>query len=98
MDSAADPFSITYVKANRRKKEAGAIAHYPQCLQTGTRPKGEQQRKSKSAVATPKPVSWARNPNHFANATRNLLVLPSKQLRKVHIWLITEFNGKKVII
>ncbi len=37
-----------------------------------------------------------KNPAHFKNLTRNL-VLPNQELRKVHIRLITQFNGQKVI-
>lgn len=36
-------------------------------------------------------------PNERKNATRNLL-LPNGQVRKIHIYLITRFNGQEVII
>ena len=39
-----------------------------------------------------KPV---KDPHHFLNATRNI-VLKNGQIRKLHIRLIIEFNGKKV--
>lgn len=38
-----------------------------------------------------------RNPNHFENKTRHIKVLPQNDIKKIHIRLITEFNGKKVI-
>lgn len=36
-----------------------------------------------------------KDPDHWKNATRNLL-LPNGQMRKIHIRLIIGFNGKKV--
>jgi hypothetical protein len=44
------------------------------------------------------PEKATRAPNHFANMTRNLKSTLSGNFSKVHIWLILEFNGKKVII
>lgn len=44
---------------------------------------------------TPAEERERRNPNHFLNSTRNIL-LPNGELRKLHIRLIIEFNGKKV--
>lgn len=37
------------------------------------------------------------NPNHWKNSTRNIMPLTSKVVRKIHIRLIDEFNGKKII-
>lgn len=37
-----------------------------------------------------------KKPNHYINSTRNILC-PNGQIRKIHIRLITEFNGQKVI-
>ena len=39
--------------------------------------------------------SVKKNPNHWVNSTRNIL-LPNGQIRKVHIRLIIEFNHQKV--
>ena len=38
----------------------------------------------------------AKHPNHGANGTINVL-LPNMEIRKVHLRLITRFNGMKVI-
>ena len=37
-------------------------------------------------------------PNHSKNRTRNLLFLESGEIRKVKIYLITQFNGKPVLL
>jgi hypothetical protein len=36
------------------------------------------------------------NPNHTQNSTRNICIDGTDQIRKVHIRLITRFNGKQV--
>lgn len=38
-----------------------------------------------------------KNPNHYKNSTRNIMILSSGAIRKVHIRLILYFNEKKVI-
>lgn len=38
-----------------------------------------------------------KNPNHFKNATRNIYIPVSGQIRKCKIRLITEFNHTKVV-
>lgn len=35
-------------------------------------------------------------PNHYDNGTRNLMLLDSGEIRKIHIRLIEKFNGKAV--
>ena len=37
-----------------------------------------------------------RNPNHFKNSTRNILIPESGKIRKAKIRLMTEFNGEKI--
>ena len=37
-----------------------------------------------------------KNPSHFDHATRNIL-LPNGEIKKIHIRLIIEFNGKQVM-
>jgi hypothetical protein len=96
MDAATEPFQISFVTANKRKKEGGIIENYPACLSTGSKAPGE--RKPASVKPLNEVNSVLKNPNHFRNATRNLLLFPSKQIRKVHIWLILTYNGQKVII
>ncbi|MDA3819094.1 MAG: hypothetical protein PF590_01265 [Candidatus Delongbacteria bacterium] len=44
------------------------------------------------------PVSDAKtkNPNHELNGTRNILLLPSREIRSIHVRLIERFNNKIV--
>jgi hypothetical protein len=41
-------------------------------------------------------IKSTKKPNHFKNATRNIYIPVSGQVRKCKIRLITEFNGIKV--
>lgn len=38
-----------------------------------------------------------KDPDHYANKTRNIKVLPEGNIKKINIRCIIEFNGKKVI-
>jgi hypothetical protein len=44
-------------------------------------------------------VAATKNPNHFANSTFNIRVVAAGRgdIRKVHVQLVTEFNGKTVL-
>jgi len=35
-------------------------------------------------------------PNHYENSTRNVMIVSSGEIRKIHIRLIERFNGKAV--
>jgi hypothetical protein len=52
---------------------------------------------SQAAITAAQPkTSIRRNPNHFENSTRNM-ILPNGEIRKIHIRLIRQFNGKIVM-
>ena len=97
MDTSAEPFSIAFVTFNRKRKEGGEVKRYTNCISTGTRNKGERKPTANPVTVAPANAT-SKRPDHFRNATRNLQLLPSRQIRKLHILLITEFNGKKVIL
>lgn len=89
MDSGK-PFSIVFYTADRNKETGGERIELENCTTTFIN-------STKSTPATdPAKNDTLRAPHHFRHATRNL-VLPNKQMRKVHIYLITQLNGKKVI-
>lgn len=48
-------------------------------------------------VTFAKPIRSKKKPNHFKNATRNIYIPQSGQIRKCKIRLITQFNGQKVV-
>ena len=94
VDGSGNPvsFQIKFVTADRKRKTGGEIINIPQaCLCQGYR-KGKHhidiRPSANLSVAT-------KNPNHWANSTRNLL-LPNGGIRAVHIRLIIEFNNQIV--
>jgi hypothetical protein len=93
-DEAGKPttFQIVFVTADRKRGTGGEFINIPQAsVCVGFRA---------GKVVTDKrypttPVASHKNPNHWANSTRNLL-LPNGGIRTIHIRLITEFNNQKV--
>ncbi|SHL26476.1 hypothetical protein SAMN02746009_02448 [Hymenobacter psychrotolerans DSM 18569] len=94
MEQAETGFTLRFVLADRKRKKAGKIVEWHHCR--FSRPKQGQRKKLVPAEeAAPRA---GRQPAHFANATRNVVQGKSTQIRKVHIWLILAFNGKKVVL
>ncbi|WP_460613665.1 hypothetical protein [Hymenobacter seoulensis] len=94
MEEAQTGFTLRFVQADRKRKKAGTIVEWHHCKLS--RPRQAQRKKIGTPTSTLPPAS--RQPNHYANATRNLVQGRSTQVRKVHIWLILAFNGKKVVL
>ena len=87
------PFSIKFVTANRKTGTGGEVIEIDKCVKCVGK-KGD----GTPIIDTRKlgqPVAPTKDPHHWANSTRNLL-LPNNQIRKIHIRLIIEFNGYKV--
>ncbi|MBN1546858.1 MAG: hypothetical protein JW902_09380 [Syntrophaceae bacterium] len=55
--------------------------------------------KGEPILAKPKrdPAKAGCNPRHYKNGTMNVMILSSRQIRKVHLRLIRYFNDKQVI-
>jgi hypothetical protein len=99
MAAAVEPFSLRYVKLNEQKGTGGELVAISSQLLSS---KGQA---SAAPTIGPAPAdveeleAWLhRNPNHYENMTRNLKSTVNGRYTKVHIYLITEFEGKKVII
>lgn len=89
-----EPFSMTFVTYDGKRKRMGDIIEVEKASCTWR----EDTKKDKVKVAADpieKPVR-TRQPNHWENATRNILI-NGTQIRKVHIRLITMYNNKTVI-
>lgn len=86
-------FSLTVVTADTKKGTGGELLFFPSATCTqysvsdGTR---------LTASVMKKAATDGKRPNHNAHFTRNIL-LPDMRVRKVHVDLITRFNGKKVL-
>ncbi|MDJ1500461.1 hypothetical protein [Xanthocytophaga agilis] len=84
-----ETFSCKFVTFNQRRKTGGEIIEIQEARlfrQSASTPEEKKESSGKS-----------KSPNHWANSTRNILILPSEQIRKLHIRLLIEFNGFKVI-
>jgi len=102
MATTVEPFSLRFVKLNEQKGTGGELVAISGQLLSGRGP-GKQLEPAPTLGPDPADVaeleaSLARNPNHFDNMTRNLVSTINGHYTKVHISLITEFEGKKVII
>lgn len=97
MDSGA-PFSVEYVKFDYRRKRGGQIQFYPSCIIL---------KNEKKNTAT-KPADFVdrgrntRNPHHYEHSTRSFSVVingtVTSTIKKLHIYLVLSFNGKKLIL
>ncbi|WP_400194054.1 hypothetical protein [Hymenobacter sp. B81] len=98
------PVSVRYVTCDRRRKTGGEFRE----LKAARLGRGQRTESRTLRAATPaentaagadvRPVPVPKNPNHYANATRNLVDTRTGELVKVHIYLIVAVQGRKVII
>jgi len=84
-------FSIQYVAADRKRGKGGQLVYFPKAIKTQIEAKEGSKITSKVIR-----LNQSRSPNHSDHFTRNI-VLPNREIRKVHIDLIIRFNGKKVL-
>lgn len=89
------PFQIKFVTANRQSKSGGEIVELKSAVKCDGQRNGQMvvDHREKPASSSGKPTP--KDPNHWVNATRNIL-LPNGQIRKIHLRLIIEFCHKKV--
>lgn len=90
-------FSITYVTADRKRGTGGKLLHIPQAniCKLSAIPANILRRNGISAVTLSNDRRWA---DHHAHKTRNIYVPNTQQIKKLHIKLITEYNGKRVLL
>jgi hypothetical protein len=88
-----EKFSLMVITANKQKGSGGeelwlegARGHRAQTLRQREQLKKVQQVEKR----------WRRNPNHYDNSTRNVL-LQNGDIITIHIRLIRVFNGKTVL-
>lgn len=95
MYETGESFSMTVVTADMRKGTGGELRHYPiaQRCRLQEMPANILKRNGIPSTATD-----SRNPNHWANKTRNIFIPATGAIRKVHIKLIVAFNNKRVLL
>jgi len=90
MDSGKT-FSIAFVTYNEQKQTGGEWIELKECVKHNHLTREQLKLKSN------KPMEKVfKNPNHYQNATRNIKIVSSGELVKVHLRLIRKFNGKTV--
>ena len=82
------PFSISVRTYNQQNKSGGKLVTYENAMLM-------QPPKVKGAVRLSQNIDF-KNPNHFANRTRNLKT--NQGIKKIHILFITKFNGREVVL
>lgn len=77
------PFSCVVCKLNYATGEGGGRLHVKKAIIY-----------MQKHVSKPKLTDRTRMPNHEENGTINLLLIPSNEIRTIHVRLIEKFNGK----
>jgi hypothetical protein len=86
-------FSLTFVKCNRNKRTGGELVSVENAVLY----------KHKKWLNTPRhrvpKISQivSKNPNHTQNQTRNIYVIQTGKILKVHIRLIVRFDRQDVV-
>ncbi len=90
------PFSLTYVTANTKNGTGGKLVFVASAILSGYNV-ADGARVTASVMSKANLTGKAsKRPNHSQHFTRNIL-LKDSTLRKVHIDLVTEYNGKTVL-
>lgn len=84
--------SIAYVKADKKKGEAGEIIR----LQKARIARNYTERSAALNKSEEREPGAKKNPNHGEHFTRNFQ-LANNQIRKAHAQLIFEINGEQVV-
>lgn len=95
------PFSIKVCSYDEKRGSGGKQLHFEGATlidqsRIKTKERVNEIKKSGEYVA-PVETAILKNPNHRANGTRNIM-LRNGEVRKIHIRLIEEFNGYKVVL
>jgi hypothetical protein len=96
METAQEPFTLRFVKVDRRRKTGGQIVEWQNCRLSGPR-RGSSRHLAEQAARSAGP-DGGRQHYHYRNGTRNIVVGNGTQRRKIHIWLLLSLNGKKIVL
>lgn len=86
-------FDISFVTANRQRDTGGEWITMKGCVKNSVL----SNHQADKAISTQTFGKIKRDPRHYENSTRNIRVLATGEIRKVHIRLITIFNDKVVL-
>lgn len=86
------PFSVEFVTADLQRDKGGEVITLANAVMVTP---SYWRKKRKALVYTG--VTPKKGQNHFENMTRNIRQLNDTVFVKLHIWLITKFNGENVV-
>jgi hypothetical protein len=86
------PFDITFVTADRKKGTGGEIKRYTGWVKCDLSAMPEPVLRRNKI-----PINIVKDHQHRQHKTKNIMNPVTRDIRKVHIRLITEFNGKRVV-
>lgn len=92
MDAGND-FSMAWVTSDDKRDTGGEWIEVKQARKHDWTTPQEARRLER---AQPKDLRVKRNPHHYENSTRNI-IMPNGEIRKVAIRLIRRFNGMVVM-
>ncbi|MGN6293763.1 MAG: hypothetical protein ACTHMV_13550 [Chitinophagaceae bacterium] len=94
IDSGKVIDEITFVTYNAQKKTGGELITI-----RGGRKHNWLSPAEREKIARTQPTSSLikKDPRHYENSTRNIMILHNREIRKIHIRLIRKFNGKTVL-
>jgi hypothetical protein len=94
--------SITYVTADYKRGTGGQLVHIPACVIWSQ--KNITEPGTPGAMVDEKPIInhqssiINKKPSHWIHKTRNIYIPKTQKIQKFHIKLMTQFNGKKVLL
>jgi hypothetical protein len=86
------PFSVTYVSYNASRKTGGDVIRFDSCIL-------RIENNTGSKIMMGKKYYKGNQPRHWINSTRNFWPVGAHkdEVRKLHNWLMFEFNGMEVV-
>lgn len=84
------PFDIVFRTLNRNSKTGGRLVEYKKVVKSTSTKKVTTKHSLLTAIQ--QSANTNKNPNHFTNRTRNLM-LQNGDIKKIHIRLIVSING-----
>ena len=87
-------FDLEVISLDKKKGNDGRVLRFQNAIVSGLR------KQSKSLIHKDKMESLSgiqKDPSHAENLTLNVFCKEDLQVRKIHLFLITRFNGLKVI-
>lgn len=92
------PLPVRWVTCDRRRKTGGEFRELAAARIGSGEPKAPPGLTGDAGAAVATVARSARDPDHTAHATRNLLDTATGNLVKVHIYLLVAVAGRKVIL